>query len=752
LTTGWLFDAYHRQGKMVCWVWRSDGAVKFTDSWSPQIYAAADGRADLEAILGNGETMQFVQDHEFVERREKITDLKKSTVLKLTIADPAKMPAVARRIERLGRFGRYRLYNVDVQPAQSYFYQKDLFSLAHCSVYQKDSQLVWKLEGKESVWSTGYKVPGFKKIRLEAKIKKQGGLPKFTDRLDSVILKVNEEKPYELGGSSEADIFAALESEVAKLDPDLVITYGGDSFLFPYLVSRAEQNSISLSLSREHIPLTKPARDGTSYFSYGKIHFKPAATRLHGRVHVDMHNSFVWDEVGMDGLYEVARTCRMPLHTAARASIGKCMSSLQFYHATKEGLLVPWKPTIAEHFKTYEELLVADRGGFVFEPEAGVYERVAELDFASLYANIMIKKNLSAETVRCDCCPDSSERVPELDYNICEKRLGIVPISLEILIKKRADYKLLRKAATNAADKNIYDNRQNALKWILVTSFGYLGFNNAKFGRIDAHIAVCAFDRHVFLQASRIAERLGFRVLHGIVDSLWVQKRNATDGDYLELKKAIEQETNFEISFEGVYKWIAFVHSKQSSKLPVANRYFGAFEGGSIKIRGIEARRHDTPIFFEKFQLEILQIMARGNTIAEVRALMPQVKDTFDMYAGLLRGGSISLKELVFTKQTSKDAREHQERNTVENDALGRLAREGRPLKAGQTFRYIIADYGKRSRKAVPEEMMDEETTYDPARYVELLAQVCDSVTEPFGYSVSRHKRTNLLEYWKRTP
>ena len=62
------------------------------------------------------------------------------------------------------------------------------------------------------------------------------------------------------------------------------------------------------------------------------------------------------------------------------------------------------------------------------------------------------------------------------------------------------------------------------LKWVLVTSFGYLGFNNAKFGRIDAHIAVCAFDRQVLLQAAKIAERLGFRVLHGIVDSIWIKK------------------------------------------------------------------------------------------------------------------------------------------------------------------------------------------------------------------------------------
>jgi DNA polymerase-2 len=438
----------------------------------------------------------------------------------------------------------------------------------------------------------------------------------------------------------------------------------------------------------------------------------------------------------MQGIYEVARTCRMPLHTAARASIGRCMSSLQFYHATKKGILIPWKPTLAERFKTYEELLVADRGGFTFEPEIGVHEKVAEFDFASLYANIMMKRNLSAETVGCDCCRDSNNRVPELGYNICEKRLGIVPISLKILIKKRAEYKKLRNAETDPIQKRIYDERQNALKWILVTSFGYLGFNNAKFGRIDAHIAVCAFDRHVFLQASKIAERLGFRVLHGIVDSLWVQKRNVTTNDYLELKSTIEHETRFEISFEGVYKWIAFVHSKESAKVPVANRYFGAFEDGSLKIRGIEARKHDTPMLFEKFQLEVLKIMAGGNTIAEVRALMPQVQETFAKYARLLKDRKVPVDDLIFVKNVSNDTDQHSERNTIENDALGRLAKEGRMLKAGQTLRYIISDYDKKSRKATPLELVDERTAFDPDRYIVLLAQTCNSVTEPFGYVV----------------
>ena len=72
--------------------------------------------------------------------------------------------------------------------------------------------------------------------------------------------------------------------------------------------------------------------------------------------------------------------------------------------------------------------------------------------------------------------------------------------------------------------KDCYDKRQAALKWILVTSFGYLGFNNSKFGRIDAHIAVCAFARDIMLKISKVVETHGFEIIHGIVDSIWVKK------------------------------------------------------------------------------------------------------------------------------------------------------------------------------------------------------------------------------------
>lgn len=731
---GWLLDAYSSEGRMVFWVKQENGkTIKLESSWTPSIYVATDNKQDLLAILQDPDLLSpLTRAHEIVSRRERVTDREKSEVLRLELSKSSVATRLAERIELLGPFGKFRLYNVDLLPAQSYFYEHELFPLAYCEVDPSNPVLKWDV--LDDVWYTNYAVPDLKILTLDVNIRKEAKLPRFSDKIASITL-LDEKEKIVIKAESEIEIFQELEREVARMDPDFILVQDGDSFVFPYLIHRAAENGTSLSLSRETTQLRKPKKEGTSYFSYGRIQFKPTAVKLRGRIHIDTRNSFTLDETGLHGLYEIARICHMPLHTASRASIGKCLSSLQFYHAHKQGLLVPWKPVLAEHFKTYGELLVADRGGFVFEPRTGVYEQVAEFDFASLYPSVMYWKNISAETVRCPCCPDSKERVPELGYNICQKRRGIVPEALEIVIKKRAEYKELKKNTTDDAQMAKYDARQSVLKWINVTSFGYLGFNNAKFGRIDAHIAVCAFDRQLFLEASRIAEKMGFRVLHGIVDSLWLQKQDATMDDYVALKQAIEQETRFSISFEGVYKWIAFLQSKESDELPAANRYFGAFQDGSLKIRGIEARRHDTPPLFVKFQHDILRIMARGNSIADVKLLMTEVQQVFDDYAAAIRNGRVSTDDLVFTKQLSKDAGQYQGRNTIENNSMSQLAREGKSLKAGQMLRYVITDY-YHGRFTTPVEFLDERTRIDPERYVEILAEMCNSVTEPFGLRV----------------
>ena len=747
---GWILDLYPgNPGEMVVWFKREDGqAVRLVDHWSPSIFISTNSMADLKDSLKiMGSEFAWTKS---VRKLEKVTDTERSDVVEAKVRDARKTQQAAERIERLGPFGAYRLYNADVPPNQSYLYEHDLFPLAYCEVMQAGNTLQWDLH--DDVWTYDYTVPNLRKVKVDVDIVKEKRIARFTDRIGAIRLESDAGKVM-IDCGSEADKLLELVRAIREADSDFVLSTDGDTFLFPYLVRRAEANGVAdrLTLDRDGTILKLPAKGGTSYFSYNRIHYKPSAMKLYGRIHIDANTSFAYSEAGFEGLFELSRVCRMPLQTSSRASIGKALSSLQFYHASRIDLLVPWKPILVEHFKDRNELLVADRGGFIFEPKMGVHEGVGELDFHALYPNIMFRKNISAETVRCSCCPDSKNRVPELDWNVCERRRGIVPRAIEIIIEKRLHYKELKKNS-KGTDYDRYNARQAALKWLGVTTFGYLGFNNAKFGRIDAHIAVCAWDRKVLLDAARVAERRGFDVVHGIVDSIWVKKERAGREDYLELKSEIESETGFAMSFEGIYKWVAFLPSKTDSKIPVLNRYFGAYRDGELKVRGIEARRHDTPPTFAECQMAILRVMAKADSVKEVRARLPECVEIFLRHAAALERHEIRASELVFTTNLSKGPEEYTSM-TVQHAAVKQLVGEGVKLHAGEGIRYVITDYkGWDSKRATPVDVMGDEPVYDSKRYIELLAETCSSILEPFDPRCSAPGLLSMYEACKSVP
>ena len=181
----------------------------------------------------------------------------------------------------------------------------------------------------------------------------------------------------------------------------------------------------------------------------------------------------------------------------ARTSPGTAITSMQLDRAFQEGILIPWRKGEPEQFKTAWDLLVADKGGLVFQPRLGIFEDVAEIDYTSMYPTMMAIHNLSPETVLCRCC--KNHRVPEVGYSVCEKREGIVPRTLKPILERRAWLKKMALSPPTPLGgegqgeggtkdrKEIYNRKQTALKWMLVTSFGYLGYRNARFGRIEAH-------------------------------------------------------------------------------------------------------------------------------------------------------------------------------------------------------------------------------------------------------------------------
>lgn len=199
-----------------------------------------------------------------------------------------------------------------------------------------------------------------------------------------------------IDGRSEAEMMNELTREVARANPDLILTERGDSFEMPYLYHRAALHDIDLRLGREKD--TMPDGHGRSYFSYGRILYKPGGYTLAGRLHLD-RSSFIFREGGLLGLIDLARITGIPIQELSRLSPGSAVSALQVNQALCDGVLVPWKRNLAEYWKTAEELLIADRGALVIEPKVGLHENVFEIDFASLFPNIMVNHNISPETV-----------------------------------------------------------------------------------------------------------------------------------------------------------------------------------------------------------------------------------------------------------------------------------------------------------------------------------------------------------------
>ena len=83
---------------------------------------------------------------------------------------------------------------------------------------------------------------------------------------------------------TEEDVLQGVLELVRRKDPDIILTQNGDSFYLPYLSHRAEMLGMEFDLGRE-----KGVRNakGKSYFTYGRIVYKPPAQKLRGRIHID---------------------------------------------------------------------------------------------------------------------------------------------------------------------------------------------------------------------------------------------------------------------------------------------------------------------------------------------------------------------------------------------------------------------------------------------------------------------------------
>src|SRR5579863_9964364 len=714
--TGWILDLYPCSQGMTLWFLTANRTVQkvIDPSFCPAFYVHAQESA-LER-LAHLVSARFQADCGRTERMD-IWQAKPILTLEIALRDPTLFRSVVNFIQNADE--EARLYNSDLMLASLYCWQRNVFPFARVEADVDEQGQIRVLTCADDPWALVYELPPLRIMEVRL-----AGLshinPAHGERGALEIESDGETHSLDDADIPAAENFARL---LKKYDPDLLLTNWGDSTILPCLLRQAEQYRIPLPLNRDSLPIQKSR--ARSYTSYGRILYKDSATTLLGRLHVDSSNSFMASKCELAGLWELVRVTKLPVQYAARTTAGTGISYMQMEIAWRDGVLIPAQKAEPEDMKTPDELLCADRGGLVFTPKIGFHENVAELDFVSEYPSIMARFNISPETVNCPCCPDAP-RVPELNYRVCRKRRGITSRAVERLISKRTDLKRLQRASAGATAQN-YKFQREALKWLLVCCFGYTGYKNARFGKIEAHEAINAVARETLLVAKEIAEDRGYEILHALVDSLYVQKAGATRDDYEALNAEIAARTQLPLAIEAIYRYVVFLPSRQFEDVPVPNRFFAVSEDGALKVRGLELRRHDTPPLVARMQQEALAILAEAHDFSGYLAKLEEAREILRRCEESVADGSVAIEDLIVSKRLTREPREYSKANQTAI-AAQQLFGSGVRLRPGQTVEYIVTDSDNR----VPNDrvrayaLWDGWFGYDRRKYTEFLHDAFD--------------------------
>ena len=780
---GWVIDAQlGASGRnMDVWIIDVQGSVnRISVPWCAHIHVHAENRllSNLPQWLKLPEISEkfSVGSIRMVKRRLSLDEFEMHNVLEIDVLDSRKIRKISQHIEARGDHHRYSLFSVDAHLAQRFFIE---FGISPFQFVEWDGDS-FSLLNENDTW------PKMKVIELNFEYHSNNGF----DTLKSYLKRIEifewdgflpEKNPDSVIQRKHCgnEFLAEFQDCINRLNPDIIITKGGDALHFAALDKLAKKVDFDLNLSRAESEL-KPRSMSRVVHSYGQVIRKDAYFPLNGRLHIDLNASFIVREGGILGLFELSRHSRQSPQDISRLSPGSVISAIQMRIAMEDGVLVPWKKNRAEDTKTAWELLATDRGGLYLDSKPGVYSDVIELDFASLFPSIIATRNISPETLNCACCqtttefpttemfvplsPDDAERtfrerarqnifsskifpsanasalqVPGLKTHTCARTHGFLGRVVAPIIERRMQLKSQRKRKGD-----LFDLQQNALKWLLVTCFGYTGYKNARFGRIEAHEAICAWARDILLATISIAEDEGWNVLHAIVDCVWIENKNLKTREKkmdaaMQLSAKVSKLIGIPLEFEDIYDFIGFLPSRMHGAGSLT-KYWAHGQNG-FKLRGIEARQHSTCqwiIRLQKNSLEILKdSLDNGGKYGSI-AVQQQIIAMLHNEIGLLDSGEINPKDLVVTRRVTKRIQDFSV-STNTQQALIRARRLGQDILPGRKVRFIVTKQLSgvpESRVALLEELSENSRfRIDSDYYQNLALRAIWAILGPFGWS-----------------
>jgi DNA polymerase family B len=389
------------------------------------------------------------------------------------------------------------------------------------------------------------------------------------------------------------------------------------------------------------------------------------------------------------------------------------------------------------------------KGGLVLEPARGLHHDVHVFDVTSLYPTMIIKYNLSPETVNCGCCRDDTKAkefvTPEIMddcehtesysqsghggagkddaraiYWICQRRQGLFPNILKQLTDIRINYKNQK-----------LDVESQAIKAIINSGYGVFGHPYFKY--YDPRVAelVTAFGRQSLTKLKEIAHDLGFDVLYGDTDSIFVKglRKSSIDERDCEYdaRKFIEkcrENLGLDLTHENIFNKLILVGKKH---------YVGFAYNGNKKehvIKGMEGIKSDRPEFVRRTFLQLICDL-KDNIDP-----LPKIRKALDD----LNNKSVPVDQLAISLVLCKNPEDYEQQECKQR----RLGLK-RKLRKGDTLIYYkteivdsFCDPGTRQMTQLKILESDNPNDICYSRYKDLLLNSVKDILEILGYDIDK--------------
>ncbi|KAI9049196.1 hypothetical protein LZ554_007043 [Drepanopeziza brunnea f. sp. 'monogermtubi'] len=360
------------------------------------------------------------------------------------------------------------------------------------------------------------------------------------------------------------------------------------------------------------------------------------------------------------------------------------------------------------------------KGGLVFEPEKGLYDKfVLVMDFNSLYPSIIQEFNICFTTVDRLNLSNDEEQVPEVPV---DQDLGVLPKLIATLVSRRREVKKLMKDKTATTEQlSTWDIKQLALKLTANSMYGCLGYTKSRFYARPLAVLTTYKGREILRSTKDLAESNSLQVIYGDTDSVMINANVDNVKDALkvgeEFKKAVNERYRLlEIDIDNVFRRILLQAKKKYAAInlvQVDGKYVDKME-----VKGLDMKRREYCNLSKEVSAKLLDDILSGD---DMELVVTRIHDYLREISTKMREGAVPTHKYTIYTKLGKAPKDYPQADSMPQVqvALRELSR-GKTVRKDDVIAYIVTGDGKNSsegpakRSYTPQDVSKAESGLTP--------------------------------------